>query len=157
MVDSAIQHHLDQLGKPLQYAMRHNFAHLAKLRDLEPYIQHQISALQSQPLADAWQPLLHELAQTVRGFDALALPQKQTRLGQVHELLTRLQAAAAAPAEPAKPASIDSPTRAPSAPSAQRPNASPAVAADTLNQPVQYVRGVGQNGPRCWPSSTCIR
>jgi hypothetical protein len=143
MVDPAIQRHLDQLGKPLQYAMRHNFAHLAKLRALEPYIQHQISALQSQPLAAPLPPLLHELAQTVRGFDALDLPQKQTRLVQVQELLTRLQATAAAPAEPAQPAVIDSPTLAPPVLPPQHSNASPSVAADALTQPVQYVRGVG--------------
>jgi ATP-dependent DNA helicase RecG len=143
MVDPAIQHHLDQLGKPLQYAMQHNFAHLAKLRDLEPYMQHQIAALQAQPLADAWQPLLHELGQAVRGFDALDLAQKQTRLVQVRELLTRLQAAAAPPAEPAKPVVIDAPATTPSTPAPQRLNASPSGAADALSQPVQYVRGVG--------------
>jgi ATP-dependent DNA helicase RecG len=141
MVDPAIQHHLDQLGKPLQYAMRHHFAHLAKLRALEPYIQHQISALQSQPLAEALPPLLRELAQTVRGFDALDLPQKQSRLLHMQEVLTRLQTAAAAPAAPRQPAVIDPPSTAPPPP--PRLNDGAHVSADALTQPVQYVRGVG--------------
>ena len=41
-----VRTHLSRLDKPLQYATRNDFANLAKLRDLESFVKHQIQALQ---------------------------------------------------------------------------------------------------------------
>ena len=49
-VAAVLQTHLDHLERPLRYATRQNFAHLAKLRDLEAYVQHHVQALQASPL-----------------------------------------------------------------------------------------------------------
>ena len=61
LVAAALQTHLDQLEKPLRYATRQNFAHLAKLRDLEAYVQHHVQALQVLPLPAALHTLLQRL------------------------------------------------------------------------------------------------
>ncbi len=126
MVDTTVQTHLERLGKPLHYAMRHNFAHLAKLRDVESYLQHHVQALQALALPDALCRLLQQFSQIMHGFDALPLPHKQTRLRQAYDLLAQLHAALSTPAQ-----------------TAASPAASPPTALDPLTQPVQYVRGVG--------------
>ena len=67
LVAAALQTHLDQLEKPLRYATRQNFAHLAKLRDLEAYVQHHVQALQVLPLPAALHTLLQRLLQSRSG------------------------------------------------------------------------------------------
>jgi ATP-dependent DNA helicase RecG len=117
---------LAQLGKPLAYAARHNFAHLAQLRDLERYIHHHVQTLQSLSLPPALPPLLQQLAQAAQGFDTLPLSEKQARVMQLCHLLAQMRAAlpSAAGPSPAPP--------------------QPAMAAaEPLTQPVQFVRGVG--------------
>ena len=99
MVDTAVQTHLERLGKPLHYAMRHNFAHLAKLRDVESYLQHHVQALQALALPEALCRLLQQFAQSMHGFDALPLPHKQMRLGQAYDLLAQLHTALSTPAQ----------------------------------------------------------
>jgi ATP-dependent DNA helicase RecG len=126
MADTAVYTHLEQLRKPLQYAMRHNFAHLAKLRGLEPYVQHHVHALRALPLPTALPPILQELTQTVAGFDTLPLPHKQTRLRHVQELLSQMHTALA--------------TLQTSVPTS---TSMPSPSTDPLAQPVQYLRGVG--------------
>ena len=122
MADTAVQTHLERLRKPLHYAMRHNFAHLATLRDLEPYVHHHVQALQGLTLPSALPPLLQQLAQTLCGFDTLPLLQKQMRLRQADTLLSQMHATLSA----APPATV-----------------APPPAGDPLAQPVQYLRGVG--------------
>ena len=46
MASDEIHTRLTYLEKPLRYATRQNFAHLAQLRDLERYMQHHLTALQ---------------------------------------------------------------------------------------------------------------
>ena len=79
---AVFQTHLDHLERPLRYATRQNFAHLAKLRDLEAYVQHHVQALQASPLPPGLLPLLQQLLQAVQDVDALPLPQKQERVRQ---------------------------------------------------------------------------
>jgi ATP-dependent DNA helicase RecG len=122
MADTAVQTHLERLHKPLHYAMRHNFAQLATLRDLEPYVHHHVQALYGLTLPPDLPPLLQQLAQTLCGFDSLPLPQKQMRLRQADTLLSQMHATLAA----APPATV-----------------APPPVADPLAQPVQYLRGVG--------------
>ena len=128
--------HLSRLDKPLQYAARNDFANLSKLRDLEPFVQHQLQALQSRPLPAAMPALLTQLAETVRGFDDLTLAEKRQRVQQAAQILSRLHDLSAgadtpsAPVAPAKPAAPPAPAPAPES-------------ADPLAQPVQYLRGVG--------------
>lgn len=128
-----IRAHLERLARPLHYAMRHNFAQLPKLRDLESYVQHHVQALQSLELPPALAAGVAHLAQTVMGFDTLDLPEKRARLQQAEQLLTQLQAAI-------EPAVSQAP---PSTPAAAPPTVPPAAPEDPLAQSIQYVRGVG--------------
>src|SRR5712691_1737618 len=89
---AVLQTHLDHLERPLRYATRQNFAHLAKLRDLEAYVQHHVQALQASPLPPGLLPLLQQLLQAVQDVDALPLPQKQERVRQAEQLLAQMRA-----------------------------------------------------------------
>ena len=89
---AVLQTHLDHLEKPLRYATRQNFAHLAKLRDLEAYVQHHVQALQASPLPPGLLPLLQQLLQAVQDVDALPLPQKQERVRQAEQVLAQMRA-----------------------------------------------------------------
>src|SRR5438105_8667537 len=88
---AVLQTHLDHLEKPLRYATRQNFAHLARLRDLEAYVQHHVQALQALPLPAALHVLLQRLLQAMHGVDALPLAQKQERVRQAEQLLSQMQ------------------------------------------------------------------
>ena len=145
MAETAFERYLEQLGKPLQYAMRNNFAQLSKLKGFEPYARHQIRALESlRMLPAAWLPLLQELSQAVESFDALSLEQKQQRMRQAHSIIGQMRQAltpaapAAPPTPPAAPEPIAEPVKAPA--KAPMSDASPS---DPLQQSVQYLRGVG--------------
>src|SRR4029450_11063896 len=87
---AVLQTHLDHLERPLRYATRQNFAHLAKLRDLEAYVQHHVQALQASSLPPGLLPLLQQLLQAVQDVDALPLPQKQERVRQAEQLLGQM-------------------------------------------------------------------
>lgn len=136
ILETTVQSHLDQLEKPLRYAMRQNFAHLAKLRGLEAYVQHHVQALQALALPPALQAALQRLQQAMQRVDTLPLPQKQERIRQAEQLLTQMR-------------TLLAPDPTPAAVQATPPAAPPAAAqprrdtADPLAQPVQYVRGVG--------------
>ncbi len=154
MVETSFERHLEQLGKPLQYAMRNNFAHLSKLRDFEPYVRHQIRTLEGlKMLPAAWLPLLQELSQAVESFDALSLAQKQQRMRQVHTLIAQMRdavtQAASTVAPPVKAEPPASATPAPAAAPAKAPTKAPTpparsdTASDPFLQSVQYLRGVG--------------
>ncbi len=144
MVDPAVQRHLEQLGKPLRYAMRNHFAQLAKLRDLDPYVCHHVQALQALALPAALVPLLQELTQTMQGFDALDLPHKQICLIQAQVLLARMQAEldTASEAPPPRNTKPRTPAASPPAP-VDAASTRPPEPADPLAQPVQFVRGAG--------------
>jgi ATP-dependent DNA helicase RecG len=126
MADTEVRSRLAHLAKPLQYATRHNFAHLATLRDLERYIRHHVEALQAQQLPAALLPLLQQLAHAVQGFDTLPLPAKQERLRHLHRLLAQMHAVVQSPA-----------TQRPT------PQATASLSTAPLDQPVQFLRGVG--------------
>src|ERR1043166_3144123 len=89
---AVLQTHLERLERPLRYATRQNFAHLAKLRDLEVYVQHHVQALQASPLPPGLLPLLQQLLQAVQDVDALPLLQKQERVRQAELLLAQMRA-----------------------------------------------------------------
>ena len=99
-VAAVLQTHLDHLEKPLRYATRQNFAHLAKLRDLEAYVQHHVQAIQASPLPPGLLPLLQQLLQAVQDVDALPLPQKQERVQQAEQLLAQMRASTSHATEP---------------------------------------------------------
>jgi ATP-dependent DNA helicase RecG len=126
MSTDTISRPLAQLEKPLAYASRHNFAHLAQLRDLERYIAHHVRALQALTLPPSLPPLLQQLAQVAQGFDTLPLADKQARITQLGQLLTQIRASLSSPPLP-------TPT----------PSPAPASPGDPLQQPVQFLRGVG--------------
>jgi ATP-dependent DNA helicase RecG len=126
MADIEIHTHLDHLEKPLRYAMRHNFAHVAKLRDLERYIQHHIHALQALRLPQALPPLLQQLAHTAQNFDTLPVSAKRDRLQQLHHLLAHMRQVVQSPA---------------TEPAACRETSAPSE--DPLAQSLQFLRGVG--------------
>src|SRR4029450_8822361 len=112
MVDHELRTHLAQLERPLQYAARHDFVHLAQLRDLERYLQHQLQALQALPLPTAWGPLLQQCVPLVQGFDGLPLPDKQARVHTLRQLLSQMRAALlpAPEVSPAPPGTTPPPT-----------------------------------------------
>ncbi len=168
MAETAFERYLEQLSKPLQYAMRNNFAQLPKLKSFEPYMCHQIRALEAlKMLPAAWLSLLRELSQAVEAFDNLSLPQKQQRMRQVHELIGQMRHAVMSPEAPTaapmpeaqpesppvvKPAGTTPPTHASTPPERQVPStakaspatkAAPTPSADPFQQSVQYLRGVG--------------
>ena len=131
-----VRTHLSHLDKPLQYATRHDFLNLPKLRDLESFVEHQLRALRSLPLPAAMPDLLAQLAETVLGFDALTLAEKRQRVQRAAQILSHLHALA--------DGGDALPTPAPPPETAAAPAPKPAAASeDPLAQLVQYVRGVG--------------
>jgi len=161
MAETLFERYLDQLGKPLQYAMRNNFAQLPKLKGFEPYVRHQIRILEEfQMLPAAWLPLMQELSQAVESFEALSLAQKQQRMRHVHTLIDQMRdavtqgAAASTPAPAAEPVSAEEPGRTPTPlpprhpalPDAGNWPATPGrseTSSEPFQQSVQYLRGVG--------------
>lgn len=125
---------LCRLNRPLQYAVRNDFANIARLRELEAYVQHQLEPFQSLRLPDSVSTLLTELATCVAGFEKLALPEKRLRVEKALQVLSQLSAVNGGDEEgPAQPS--DPPAKA---------GASRAIASqEPLSQPVQYLRGVG--------------
>lgn len=137
---TALQARLDTLAKPLRYATRQEGAHLAKLHDLERYLQHQTQALQALPVPQGWLPLLQQLLQTVRGVDTLPLEQKYAQACQAVSILEQMQALLRG--EPVVTAPVVS---RPTAPPALPPPVAPTSEAspDPFAQPVQFVRMIG--------------
>ena len=129
MLETTVQTHLDQLEKPLRYAMRQNFAHLAKLRDLEAYVQHHVQALQALALPPALQALLQQLRQAMQSVDTLPLPQKQERVRQAEQLLAQMRALLAHDTAPALAAVA---VQATTVASCRRPRSSPGKTRLTL-------------------------
>ena len=126
--------HLSRLNKPLQYAIRNNFANLARLRELESFVRQQIVSLQSLQLPDQTSSLLVELAASVEGFDKLALAEKQLRVQKASQIVSRLHMLTGGDTVPPI-SSPDLPTKA---------SATPATTSqDVLSQPVKFLRGVG--------------
>lgn len=131
-----VRTHLSRLDKPLQYAARHDFANLPKLRDLESFVEHQVQALRSLPLPASMPDLLAQLAATVLGFDDLALTEKRQRVQQAAQILSCLHSLSDADGTLEPPAPMPQPAVISAPKSAADPE-------DPLAQPVQYVRGVG--------------
>ena len=121
---------LCRLSKPLQYAARNDFANLARLRELESFVQHQLGPLLSLPLPAPVSSLLRELATSVSGFDELTLPEKQLQVQEASRILSRLYVLDGGDKEP-----VGTPAEA----SAQPTDTS----RELLSQPVQFLRGVG--------------
>ena len=131
-----VRTHLSRLDKPLQYATRNDFANLPKLRDLEPFVKHQIQAMQSLALPTSMAALLTQLAETVLGFDDLTLTEKRQRAQQAAQILARLHALPDGADAPPIPVPPPKATAGPAPPPA-------AVSEAPLAQPVQFMRGVG--------------
>ncbi len=140
LVAAALQTHLDQLEKPLRYATRQNFAHLAKLRDLEAYVQHHVQALQALPLPAALHTLLQRLLQAMHGVDALSLSQKQERIRQAEQLLSQMRVGVT-DATVLSPAPVV--VQVPALATAHTTTLGKQDTASPLAQPVQFLRGVG--------------
>ena len=137
---AVLQMHLDHLERPLRYATRQNFAHLAKLRDLEAYVQHHVQILQASSLPPGLLPLLQQLLQVVQNVDALPLPQKQERVRQAEQLLARMRAHTFHDTEPSPAtAAVQAPVQATTRPVVQESNDK----GDPCAQSVQFLRGVG--------------
>lgn len=138
MTGTAVRTHLERLEKPLRYAMRQQFAHLAQLRDLAPYVQYHVQALQALPDAAPLRDVLQQLLHVTHDIDALPLPQKQARIRQATHLLEQMRTLvlSATPPPAAPPAPLASPVP-------PRPTPSIAESSDLLAQPIQYIRGVG--------------
>ena len=130
-----LRSHLCRLGKPLQYAARNDFAHIARLRELESYVRRQLEPLHALRLPDPVAALLADLAASVAGFDDLSLPDKRRRVEQASQILAQLQRLEAGDTED---------TAAPDPPAGAGDVPAPASAApQSLSQPVQFLRGVG--------------
>ncbi len=114
---------LDRIRKPLAYAARDNFAHLAGLASLEQYMRTQLEELRQlgkgKDAALRFESFFH-------GFDALPLPEKRGRIEQAMVLLDSLGQ------KPVKPLPVH-------APSAEK-HTNLSLSLDT---PVQYVKGIG--------------
>jgi ATP-dependent DNA helicase RecG len=124
MASDEIHTRLTYLEKPLRYATRHNFARLAQLRDLERYMQHHLTALQSLSVPEALTSLLEQLTDAIRGVDTLTLAEKRTRLSLLAHLLSQMRDALSFPTETLPPAREQ-------------------VGQELLTQPIQFLRGVG--------------
>src|SRR5215470_12548646 len=137
---AVLQTHLEHLERPLRYATRQNFAHLAKLRDLEAYVQHHVQALQASPLPPGLLPLLQQLLQAVQDIDALPLLQKRERVRQAELLLAQMRVRTSHDAEPSPATSaVQAPARATTGPVVQESRDKN----DPCAQSVQFLRGVG--------------
>ena len=134
----AIQSHLDHIAKPLHYVSRQRFAHLAKLRDLEAYIQHRVHALQSMSLPTGLSPLLQQLLQAMQGVDALPLDQKQERVQQAEQLLAQMRLVVQGEGEP-----LAIGVQISASPLSQPATTESGEATDPLAQPIQFLRRVG--------------
>jgi len=162
---AVLETHLEQLAKPLRYASRQQFAHLARLRDLEVYVQHHVQALQAASPPPALAPLLQQLLQAVKGVDALPLSEKQERIQRAEALLVQMRSVATSQGGNPSPAgesrrgearqAVEKPmedaVRPPPAQpppargrsSVASPAAEPVASADPCAQLVQFLRGVG--------------
>ena len=129
--------HLSRLDKPLQYAARNDFAHVARLRELEAYVRRQLEPLQALRLPDPVPSLLADLAASVAGFDDLAVPDKRRRVQQASRILSQLQRLDAGATEDA---AADPPAAVGAAAPASAP---PQPLSEPLSQPVQFLRSVG--------------
>src|SRR5262245_3724808 len=137
---AVLQTHLEHLERPLRYATRQNFAHLAKLRDLEAYVQHHVQALQASPLPPGLLLLLQQLLQAVQDVDALPLLQKQERVRQAELLLVQMRAHTSHNTEPSPADSaVQAPVQATTRPVVQETKDK----GDACAQSVQFLRGVG--------------
>ena len=125
---------LCRLDKPLQFAIRNDFANLARLRELESFVRHQLEPLRSMQLPDPVSSLLIELAASVAGFDKLTLNEKQVRAQEASQILSRLHLLDGGDKE--------SPGLAPDAPAEGGP-APTDTSQELLSQSVQFLRGVG--------------
>jgi ATP-dependent DNA helicase RecG len=131
MADTAIiLTHLEQLEKPLRYASRQQFANLAKLRDLERYVQHHVQALDNLPPPTELRPFLQRLASAARQFDTLDLVSKQHRLGQLQDTIHAIRSVLSSRLN--DPSDAHSP-----------PLSATSLDGDPLAQPLQFLRGVG--------------
>ena len=136
----SITTHLDHLARPLRYATRHNGAHLAKLRDLETYVQHHLQALAGLGLSASLQQAAQRLQQVVQGFDALPLAHKQQRVQQAEEIVTQMRTLTTQQVQSGTVLVDDqSPPTHPAPPGAPVPGDQ----TDPLAQPVQFLKGVG--------------
>src|SRR5215831_5210850 len=161
---AVLQTHLDHLERPLRYATRQNFAHLAKLRDLEAYVQHHVQTLQASPLPPGLLPLLQQLLQVVQGVDALPLLQKQERVRQAELLLAQMRASTSHDAEPS-PATASAEGRQlnaapfPATASAEGPqlNAAPSPATMAVQAPVQAPTPVQESKARSDPGAQSVQ
>src|SRR2546427_4104647 len=137
---AVLQTHLDHLERPLRYATRQNFAHLAKLRGLEAYVQHHVQAIQASPLSPGLLPLLQQLLQAMQNVDTLPLPQKQERVRQAELLLAQMRASTSHDTAPSPASSaVQAPVQAPTRPVVQERTDK----SDPGAQSVQSLRGVG--------------
>lgn len=138
-----LQTHLERLERPFRYAMRQHFAHLAKLRDLEAYVQYHVQALSALPVSTSapWQQALHHLQQAIHGFDTVSLTHKHQRVQVAIECLAQLRELAAQDAE--LPASGAAPDPRPKARVLASSESEQSSGGDPLAQPLQFLKGVG--------------
>ena len=126
--------HLSRLDKPLQYAIRNDFGNLTRLRELESYVERQLKPLQSLQLPQPVSSLLSELATSVAGFDDMTLPEKQVRVQEASQILSRLHMLTGG--DIVAPSAIAGPL-------ANITRATASISRDPLSQSVQCLRGVG--------------
>ena len=129
---------LFRLNKPLQYAVRNDYANLARLRELESYVRLQLEPLRSVQLPDPVSSLLTELAACVAGFENLAMPEKRLRVQKALQILSQLSLLNGGDGDMKGPApAADPPAKVNPAPGP------PAASRESLSQPIQYLRGIG--------------
>ena len=145
---AVLQTHLDHLERPLRYATRQNFAHLAKLRDLEAYVQHHVQALQASPLPPEL-PLLQQLLRCRMSMHYLC-HRNRSACGRLSRCWPRCEPMPPTLPEPSPATSaVQAPAQATTHPVVQESQDK----SDPCAQSVQFLRGVGPRraarSPKC--------
>lgn len=129
MLEKELLQSLLAIEKPLQYAAKHNFANLTKIKGLDNLVP---SAL-SRAISKASAPLnteLKELSQAFSHFDSLETGEKEKIIDKTLQIIKRLS----------NPSSQEKNSK---AKTASANSLDRAIAEKSLQTPMQYIKGVG--------------
>lgn len=82
---------ISTLLKPLTFASKDNFAHLAAIKDIEPLIQNLCGRASSLPLSDSKAGIIKKLQIVFTCFDSLALTEKRERIQKALEIVSTIK------------------------------------------------------------------
>jgi ATP-dependent DNA helicase RecG len=110
----------DRLEKPINFAYRDSFSHISQIRDLQNFIEHQVSAALSETQEPWLRKRLFQFRMLFEDFRTLPARDRQIRLVKARQYLTDMEKR-----------------------SKQIPDRCPSYPSFSWERPVQYLKGVG--------------